>query len=318
MSLRTAAHAAPHLDIPAGSEKERFTLKLFDDLWARYIRRVSHVRTYEEIVARHGGKFVNDHIAFRTIAWPDPATGIFTLARIFKALGFSPAACYEFPDKHLGAIHMEHPNPKFPKLFISELKTWEIPKPARAILARSLKTHRLGLSPEDLARLYQIDGASARDRAGLLSRVIRVFNHLPWNTPRKADVLALDKASQYGAWVLLNGYEVNHFTASVNSHGVAALDSIDKTIAALKNAGVPMKKEIEGDPGSLLRQSSTEAVKLSFRVRGNRGPETLEWTYAYFEIAERGYATDARTGARNRFEGFLGAQAAQLFDMTKV
>jgi len=42
-----------------------------------------------------------------------------------------------------------------------------------------------------------------------------------------------------------------------------------------------------------------------------------EWSYAYFEIAERGFLQDPRTGESHRFEGFLGPQATQLFDMTR-
>jgi hypothetical protein len=44
----------------------------------------------------------------------------------------------------------------------------------------------------------------------------------------------------------------------------------------------------------------------------------LPWTYAYFELAERGEVTDPETGRAARFEGFLGPQATQLFEMTKV
>jgi len=45
---------------------------------------------------------------------------------------------------------------------------------------------------------------------------------------------------------------------------------------------------------------------------------TLPWSYAYFELAERGEIADAETGRRGRFEGFHGAQATQLFEMTRV
>jgi hypothetical protein len=43
----------------------------------------------------------------------------------------------------------------------------------------------------------------------------------------------------------------------------------------------------------------------------------MPWTYAYFELAERGEVAD-ESGRRGRFEGFLGPQATQLFEMTKV
>lgn len=318
MKAGISAHQAPHRDIPVGGEKEKFVLKLFDDLWERYRTRVAHVQTYERVIREHGGKFVNDHIAFRTLAAQNPGTGIFTLARVFQALGFSPLACYEFPDKHLSSIHLQHPNRQFPKLFISELKSWELSGPSRKIIHTNLKGHRPSLPDAVLEDLHRLASVSSKQRKDLLELLIHFFGELPWRPPRRQDVVNLDKESQYGAWVLLNGYDVNHFTASVNSHGVSALDDIEKTVDALKKAGVPMKKEIEGARGSILRQSSTASVVLPFRVRGKSGGELLNWSYAYFEIAERGFVTNPQTGRKERFEGFLGAQATQLFEMTKV
>ena len=43
----------------------------------------------------------------------------------------------------------------------------------------------------------------------------------------------------------------------------------------------------------------------------------MPWTYAYFELAERGPVIDPSTGDTSQFEGFLGPQATQLFDMTR-
>src|SRR5438309_1968147 len=83
-----------------------------------------------------------------------------------------------------------------------------------------------------------------------------------WELPQKKDVQELDKESQFAAWVLVNGYDVNHFTASINSHGVESLADIEQTVAAMRGAGIPMKQEIEGAPGTKLRQSSTEAAVI--------------------------------------------------------
>ena len=59
-----------------------------------------------------------------------------TAARLAcEALGYAAAACYEFPDKKLSSIHYRHPNPQLPKLFISQLKTWELPLPATYVVA---------------------------------------------------------------------------------------------------------------------------------------------------------------------------------------
>lgn len=313
-----AALEAPHKDIPVKTEREKFVLRLFDNLWARYRARVSYVRAYESVVRESGGKFVNDHIAFRTLAGQAPAAGIFTLARIFRVLGYTPRACYEFPDKHMSSVHLAHPNGQFPKLFITELKTWELSGAGQRIIRRVLKSHRPPLPDAVLADLHRLDQAAGPARTDrLLKTLIPFFAELPWDLPAKRDVIELDRESQFGAWVLLNGYDVNHFTASVNSHGVARLDDIEKTVEVLRRAAVPMKKEIEGARGSVLRQTSTESVILPFKVKVKSRTETLNWTYAYFEIAERGFVSGPG-GARKRFEGFLGAQATHLFEMTKL
>jgi hypothetical protein len=44
----------------------------------------------------------------------------------------------------------------------------------------------------------------------------------------------------------------------------------------------------------------------------------MPWTYAYFELAQRDTVADPATGKKVRFEGFLGPQATNLFEMTRV
>jgi hypothetical protein len=99
---------------------------------------------------------------------------------------------------------------------------------------------------------------------------------------------------------------------------VAALDDIEKTIAALQKAGIPMKAEIEGERGSKLRQTATEAVKIDVEVVDQGVPAKMPWSYAYFELAQRDTVTDPTTGKKVRFEGFLGPQATNLFEMTRL
>jgi hypothetical protein len=72
----------------------------------------------------------------------------------------------------------------------------------------------------------------------------------------------------------------------------------------MREAGVPMKADIEGAPGTHLRQTATHAAPLPVTLEGGG---TRAWPYAYFEIAQRS----------GGFDGFLGPQARALFDMTK-
>jgi hypothetical protein len=280
------------------------------------------LQTYEQVIRQAGASFFNDHIAFRTFACQQPLTGIASVSRIFEALGYRAAGSYHFEDKQLSAIHFQHSNPQFPKLFISELKVWELPAAEREIINRALRSHRPPVSEKLLVALQELDSKNPDSQSSttdsLLSEAVAQFHELPWLLPRREDVSELNKVSQYAAWVLVHGYNVNHFTSLINSQGVAVLDDIEKTIAALAAAGVPMKKEIEGEPGSKLRQSATEAVKIDVQVSDNGMPAAMPWTYAYFELAQRNNVVDPATGKQVRFEGFLGPQATNLFEMTRV
>ncbi|MBM4004702.1 MAG: DUF1338 domain-containing protein [Planctomycetes bacterium] len=313
-----SAIQGPHQQIPMTSASEAFLSQLLDRLWDRYRQRVAYVQAYEKVVSESGATFVNDHIAFRTIACQHPLTGICTLSRIFEALGYRAAGCYHFEDKQLSAIHFQHPNGKFPKLFISELKVWELNEILQAMILKSVRTHRLPISEESLTKILRCELLGENEREQLLQLVLNEFHELPWNLPEKFEVEAVNRVSQYAAWVLVHGYNVNHFTSLINSHGVPALQDIDRTVAALRNVAVPMKAEIEGAVGSKLRQTATEAVVIDVDISKFGVRTTMPWTYAYFELAERGEVIDPETGNRARFEGFLGPQATQLFEMTRL
>jgi hypothetical protein len=303
--------SGPHARIPVNNDRDRLLAAVLDRLWERYRERVAYVQRYEEIIAAHGATFVNDHIAFRTLALQQPLMGIISVSRPFEALGYVPAGCYQFPDKHLSAIHFQHPNGLFPKLFISELQTWKLGDASREIVHKTVVNHPTGCTDNGLRSLHL---ANPDDHSTLVECLVNHCETLQWPEPSRTDVEAVNHESQYAAWVLVHGYNVNHFTALINSHGVQALADIDQTVAALRAAGVPMKAEIEGAPGSRLRQTATEAVTVDVNIREG----TLPWSYAYFELAERGNITDPDTGRTARFEGFLGPQATQLFEMTRV
>ncbi|MBI1904056.1 MAG: DUF1338 domain-containing protein [Planctomycetia bacterium] len=314
---RTAVPEGPHRRIATQNAREGFLVELFDRLWDPYRKRVAHVAKYEEVVRTAGGKFVNDHIAFRTFACQTPSTGIASVSRIFEALGYTAAGCYVFPDKLLAAVHFQHPNAEFPKLFVSELQTWRLDAESRRVILKTVAGHRASVKDDVLSALARLD-EDRTERSELMDAALDWFCKLPWEPPEKATVTALNKASQYAAWVAVHGYNVNHFTALINSHGTPALADIEKTAAALAQAGVPMKKEFEGARGSKLRQTATEAVVIDVDVLDSGRPAKMPWTYAYFELAERGEVADPETGRRARFEGFLGPQATNLFEMTRV
>jgi len=313
-----STNLGPHHALNSKNASERFVLNLFDRLWEKYRSRVSYVNNYETLIQEAGASFFNDHIALRTFCSQNPLAGISSISRIFEALGYRTADCYNFEDKHLNAIYFQHPQPTFPKVFISELRTWELKPSSKHIIHGALKTHRTNLPESFLADLHHLETKSESSRESLLDEAVEFFHELPWHLPEKSDLLELNLDSQYAAWVLVHGYNVNHFTSLINSHKVPALDDIEKTSRALLNSGVPMKKEIEGARGSKLRQTATEAVVIDVPVLENGNLTTMPWTYAYFELAQRDTFKDLGTGKLLRYEGFLGPQATNLFDMTKI
>lgn len=279
-----------------------FLRELFDALWRRYRENVIWAAVYEEAVRARGGIFLNDHVAFRTLAAQSPWSGIAAVARPFEALGYSAAGAYRFEDKKLSSLHFAPPAPGLPKLFVSELRVWELsPRARRAALATCAKA-RPALNDAALADLARARDLPAARRRALLKAVLAHL-HRPWPAPAKSAVETVEAESQFGAWTMLHGHAVNHFTAAV--------DDIEKAVAELKSYGVPMKAEIEGARGSKLRQSSTEAVTIPTPMRVGGRLTRVPWTYAYLELAERPLA------GGSRFEGFLGGQATNLFEMTR-
>jgi hypothetical protein len=275
---------------------------LWNELWDRYRNQVAYARTYEEMITSAGGTFINDHIAFRSLrlTLDGQDFGIGYLAQIAESLGYMPKDEYHFPNQHLYARYYQHPDQTLPKLFISELIVDALPTHIAEAIVKTVKNAKLATFSKDNPGTW-----------------LKVFG-TPWLPPLKSTVELVNTVSQYGAWVLLHGYGVNHFTGSVDHQNTPAFPDIESTAAGLAALGVPMKEVIEGDWGSGLRQTATKAVNTLVMVRDDQTGELVEipWTYAYFEIAERGMI-EVTPGIQGRFEGFLGQQAKHLFEMTK-
>ena len=241
--------------------------RLLDLLWTRYAAEVPFARTFAGLA---GGPLRNDHIALRSLA--RPGEGIELFARLFERLGWARAGAYTFPDTHLSAIYLAHPE-GLPRVFVSELHAERLSSEAQRVLAALPEAPPAPESTEALADWFCAPPP-----------------------PHEAELLALERESQYGAWLLAFGRKVNHFTGAV--------DDVEAWQRRMLEAGVPMKRDIEGEPGGVLRQTATRAAPVTIALADGR---TREWPYAYFEIAQRAPG----------FDGFLGPQARALFDMTK-
>lgn len=302
------------------SAKIEFARRLLELLWNDYAERIPYARTYQNMLSELNGTFVNDHIAYRSLAVTAPDgtyLGITNIKRIFDALDFQEKGAIEFPKTKLFARYVQHDNPDFPRIFISELKVDELPDDVAGLIQNAVSKNKQVLTDADVKQIAALkdDDDIPED---LLQKTYLFFKTIPWGSVSESTIKTVNDASQYGAWTLLHGSNVNHFTGYINRHGVDGINDIDGLVAELKKRGVPMKDTIEGAPGTKLRQTSTQAVREPVTVIGEDGQEKqIEWTYAYMEYAQRS-EIETEDGRKELFQGFLGPQASQLFEMTKL
>ncbi|MBD2181439.1 DUF1338 domain-containing protein [Planktothrix sp. FACHB-1355] len=292
------------------------TRNLWHKLWEKYSARVSYAKVYQQMITEAGGVVANDHIAFRSLGLNVNGVnlGIPYLERIVESLGYSAAGEYVFADKHLYARHYRHPEQEefdLPKLFISELIVDELPDEISQQIYQTVSSINSSIYP-NLSELEKADVEL------IVNELENVFDR-PWQPPVRSSVEAVNKVTQYGAWVLLHGYAVNHFTGYVNRQNTDRYPDIETTVRGLSERGVPMKAEIEGTLEIGLRQTATQAVTEMVTVRDDTSGEliSIPWTYAYYEIAER-FLVEIGSGQKVLFDAFQGNNATHLFEMTKL
>ncbi|MFN6466026.1 MAG: DUF1338 domain-containing protein [Nostoc sp. DedVER02] len=299
----------------------KIVLNLWNLLWQNYITRVNHARTYQQMITAAGGTVANDHIAFRSLRLlvdsPQGQVnlGIDYLAQLAEALGYVAAGEYNFAQTHLYARHYHHPQQEefnLPKLFISELIVDELPANIAQLISKTVST-----IPNQLISPVTLLQKDAKIET-IAKQLQPVFTR-PWQPPKRSVVEEVNQVTQYGAWVLLHGYAVNHFTGYINRQNTPEYPDIDTTASGLAKLGVPMKAEIEGNVACGLRQTATQAVTEMVTVLDdNTGAEIqIPWTYAYYEIAQR-YLVEVESGKQVLFDAFLGSNAQQLFEMTRL
>lgn len=294
--------------------KPELAQQLFLLLWQEYSTRVSYARTHTEMITAAGGTVINDHIAFRSLRLTTNTPqgeinlGIAYLEPIIQFLGYEAVGEYFFTKTHLFARHYRHPQQTefdLPKLFISELIVDELPPDVIQLIEQTVANANFINSPVPRSDI------SASDTKKIFTR--------PWEPPLHSVIQEVNKVTQYGAWVLLHGYAVNHFTGYVNRQDTPTYPDIDTTALGLANLGVPMKAEIEGDIVCGLRQTATHAVTEMVTVIDDISGRKIQipWTYAYYEIAQR-YLIEIAPGQQKLFDAFLGNNAQHLFEMTRL
>lgn len=277
---------------------------------SRYQERVPDVSAVIAAMVRNGliGKaedIENDHIAFRTMGVPQ--LGVQSLEKIFLHYGYTKMDHYYFASKKLDAWWYAPPLPKYPRIFISELRVKDLSRQAQDIITSY--TNEVKTDP---VTLLDLDDSKAVD----------TFLHSGlWRTPTLADFQTLAAESEYAAWVIYNRYYLNHFTVSVHNlpagyNTIAEFNQfLEQNGFILNDAGGKIKTSPDGN----LLQSSTVAGMIPASFAGG---ETTKIAGSYVEFAERKVLpafADLPAGEirrEHRREGFEAGNADKIFEST--
>ncbi|MGN7824487.1 DUF1338 domain-containing protein [Chitinophaga sp. 22536] len=284
--------------------------EVLNGLMSRYQERVPDVSAVIAAMVSNGliGKaddIENDHIAFRTMGVPQ--LGVQSLEKIFLHYGYTKMDHYYFASKKLDAWWYAPPLPKYPRIFISELRVTDLSQQAQDII-----TSYTDEVKADPVTLLDLDDSKAVD----------TFLHSGlWRTPTLADFQALAAESEYAAWVIYNRYYLNHFTVSVHNLP-AGYNTIAEFNQFLEQNGFILNDaggKIKTSPDGKLLQSATVAGMIPATFAGG---ETMKIAGSYVEFAERKVLpefADLPAGAvrrEHRREGFEAGNADKIFEST--
>ncbi len=283
---------------------------VLNGLMRRYQERVPDVQKIIQamveanLVSSQDG-IENDHIAFRTMGVPQ--LGIRSLERIFMHYGYERRDAYDFAHKKLDAYWYSPPDPKYPRIFISELRVPDL----------NLEAQRIIHSYTNQVKTDPVDALDFKDGASVDAFLHRAL----WQLPSYADYQRLAQESEYAAWVIYNRYYLNHFTVSVHNLP-EPFDNCEGFNDFLRARGFRLNNaggEIKQSPDGYLLQSSTVAEMIEAEFAGG---ERHQISGSYVEFAERrvlpiyAHLEKSQLRREHRREGFEAGNADKIFEST--
>ena len=256
---------------------------LLTKMWKDYSVLNPQAQEIVDLFTSLGDRVENDHIALRTFS--HPRVNLEVIAKPFVAAGYQYKGDYDFVEKKLRAKHYEHPDPRLPLLFISELLLNEFSTSFNDIVN---------------ALVDQVTDEQIED-----------FNFSssgrPWNIS-SSDYHQLQEESSYGAWIGAIGFKPNHFTLSVNK--LTSFTQLEELNSYLKDQGFRLNDsggEIKGSKDVYLEQSSTLAASIEVTFSDKK----MTVPSCYVEFAKR-YAM----ANGNLYTGFIAKSADKNFEST--
>lgn len=256
-----------------------------EQAWKRYSQITPDADPIHRLLSERGETVLNDHIAFRTFNLKGMSR--LELGAIFEKWGYrKEEEILEFPEKHLLANYYLPPDPKYPKVFVSELLLEDCSSSLREWITGFVKK----------------DGFSEMTPEVLLKR--------SWAPVAYEDYQRFYPESEYAAWTAAFGLQLNHFTVFFNALKTfpdlkTLNDFLLKNDFNLNQAGGLIK----GTPSEFLEQSSTNARRVPCEFAGGRKENILG---CYYEFAKR-YPIP---GTNTLFQGFIPKSADKIFEST--
>ena len=256
--------------------------KFLEKLWQNYINMNNGVLEIHNLIKKYEQtELKNDHIAFRLIK--QSKINIKSITPELEKLGYIKKDSYIFDLKKLDAVHFEHIDKKYPKLFISEIDLNKLSKKANSMIfgiMNSLSKHEINLNSLLIGRLWDIN--------------YKIYQELY-------------KESEYLAWIYAFGIIPNHFTVSVND--LKKLNTINKINDFLLQKNIVLNKSgglIKGTEKEGLMQSSTMAFEVDVKFKEG----IYKIPCSYYEFAKR-FKVDGIL-----FQKFISKSADKIFEST--
>jgi hypothetical protein len=256
---------------------------LLDKMWTDYTALNPQAQKIVNLLKSKGDDVVNDHIALRT--FNHPKINLDVLSKSFLEAGYEHKGDYSFEQKKLKAKHFEHSDPTLPLIFISELLLEEFSGEFNEIVNRLIEQ-----TSEEQVNDYHFSS-----------------NGRPWNISSD-DYKALQRESDYGAWLGAIGFRPNHFTVSINQLG--SFEEVSELNSFLKSNDIKLNEsggEIKGSKEVCLEQSSTLADSVEVEFSDTK----LIIPSCYFEFAKRYPLEDGKL-----YTGFVAKSADKIFEST--
>lgn len=287
----------------------------------KFARHVPDFVALRDLVAAQGGTFRNDHGAIRTA---DPSVRD-RFERAANLMGLRRELAYEFPAKKLKSFDLQvigEDAGQF-KVFLSEVDLEAFP-PDVAGLIREDCAEQAGAADHAafdalVARGAAKGGLSEADASAFVDHLVNRVMTRAGAPMQRSTLAAVARVSGEAASALALGADFNHVTIDVGPSGFAGIEAMAKAMAS---RGFRMLPQIQGAPGTKLRQTATMAATMPTPVReadGTIGSAPTEKQFV--EIIERAQAVNRfgeplwrQDGRPLVFRNFLASNAEKIFD----